>query len=309
MFDVIKQPSVILYICGMRFILFFSLFLGLNAFGQSSCSTAVYLKKNKMDVEPQSNEVWYKFRAKGNLLHFKGRLVGSDSLFQYEIYPFSTCEKVEKGNVMPLRSVVKGNAILTQEIWEKFMEDGVCICETCLQKMNTKLKQNLRVKQGEFYLLRVLSEGAPFSFDLTFHDVDSLNPIQFSIDSITPQEMEVGMVYQLKEIFFIPATPNYLPKSLPELKRLEVFLKKYEVLKVQVRGHVNGPAQTKPSFYQSLSDERAQTIKKFLVENGVKEDRVDARGMSNFQMRYPSPKNAFEAAENRRVEIVLTAVE
>ena len=233
----------------------------------------------------------------------------SDSLFQYEIYPFSDCEKIDSERVLPLRSVRKNSVKITQEIWEKFIEDGICICKSCLTKINTNTKKGLKIKQGDFYLLRVLSNGVSSNFKMSYSDVDSLNPMQFSIDSIPVEEIEIGMVYQLKEIFFIPATPNYLPKSLPELKRLGDFLKNHEVLRVQVRGHVNGPAQTKPEFYQSLSNERADAIKKFLVENGVQEGRVNAKGLSNFQMRYPSPKNAFEAEENRRVEIVITAVE
>ena len=56
-------------------------------------------------------------------------------------------------------------------------------------------------------------------------------------------------------------------------------------------------------------DKAIQVIKEFLVENGVAEHRVDAKGMSNFQMRYPSPKDSFQAKENRRVEIVILAVE
>lgn len=293
----------------MRVLFFLCLCIGLNSFGQSKCSDAIFLKKNEMNVKQGFNEVWYKFRAKGNLLDFRGELVKSDSLFQYEIYSFSDCKKIGSEKVSPIRSVVKNSVIITQEIWENFIEDGICICKTCLTKIKTNSKKHLRIKQGDFYFLKVLSFGAPFNFKMSYSDVDSLNPIQFSIDSIPLEEIEVGMVYQLKEIFFIPATPNYLPKSLPELKKLGGFLKNHEVLRVQVRGHVNGPAQTKPEFYQSLSNERADAIKKFLVENGVREGRVNAKGMSNFQMRYPSPKNAFEAEENRRVEIVITAVE
>lgn len=285
------------------------LLIGSNLFGQSTCSSAVFLKKNEVRVKQPGNEVWYKFRAKGNLLDFKGELEKSDSLFQYEIYPYTDCENIVSQRIIPFRSVVKNSDIVTQEIWGEFIEDGICICPTCLKKNKTNFKKNLKIEQGEFYLLRVISGGESFNFNMSYYDVDSLNPIQFTIDSIPVEEIEVGMVYQLREIFFIPATPNYLPKSLPELNRLGDFLKKHEVLRVQVRGHVNGPAQTKPDFYQSLSDERAQAIQKFLVENGVKEDRVDAKGMSNFQMRYPSPKIAFEAEENRRVEIVITAVE
>lgn len=276
---------------------------------QLNCDNAAYLKKSKVINKQASKEAWYKFRAKGNLLEFKGELFKSDSLFEYEIYPFDDCKKIKSGYVTPLRSVTKNGGGLTEEIWQKVIDEGICACGSCLAKLEADFKKGLKVKQGEFYLLRVISNEEPFQFQLSFNDVDSLNPIQFSIDSIPVEEIEIGMVYQLKEIFFIPATPNYLPKSIPELEKLEKFLNKHEVINVEVRGHVNGPAQTKPEFYLSLSIARAEAIKSFLVKNGVAPKRIDAKGMSNWQMRYPSPKNVFEAGENRRVEIVITAVE
>lgn len=284
---------------------FYSFFL--NA--QLNCDNASSLKKEQIKVAQSMNEVWYKFRAKGGLLDFKGELAKSDSLFEYEIYPFTDCYKIKSGFVTPLRSVTKNGGGLTEELWEKVIEEGICACGTCLEKLEADLKKGLKVKQGDFYLLRVIANEEPFEFKMTYSEIDTLNPIQFSIDSIPIEEVEIGMVYQLKEIFFIPATPNYLPKSIPELEKLEGFLKKHQVLKVEVRGHVNGPAQTKPEFYLSLSIARAEAIKKFLVENGVEANRIDAKGMSNWQMRYPSPKNVFEAGENRRVEIVITATE
>ena len=288
---------------------FLVVFVANTSVAQLNCDNSSFLRKEKVKVSQSTKEVWYKFRAKGNLLDFTGSLTKSDSLFEYEIYSFADCYKINSGFVTPLRSVTKNGGGLTEELWQKVIDEGICACGTCLEKLEADLKKGVKVKQGEFYLLRVLANEGPFEFNMDFKQVDTLNPIQFSIDSIPVEEIEVGMVYQLKEIFFIPATPNYLPTSIPELEKLEAFLKKHKVLNVEVRGHVNGPAQTKPEFYLSLSIARAEAIKKFLVENGVEENRIDAKGMSNWQMRYPSPKNAFEAGENRRVEIVITAVE
>lgn len=294
----------------MKSCFFFTLIFSSSlVFGQLGCHSLTYLKKNILHVQNSTQESWYKFRAKGAALDFVGTFENQDSLLEYEIYPFVNCQRIKSGGVMPLRSVFKSSKLITKEIWNKVVDDGVCPCPSCLSKIEIDQKKSLRLKQGEFYLLKVLSRGKSFHLKFNFNDFDTLNPIQFSLDSIPFEEIEVGMVYQLKEIFFIPKTADYLDKSIPELKKLELFLKKYDVLKVQVRGHVNGPAQIKPSFYQSLSDLRAKAIKDFLVKNGVDGKRVDAKGMSNFQMRYPSPKNAYQATQNRRVEIVILAVE
>ncbi len=303
-----KQVHIVTY--RMKYCLLPSLiFFSSLSFGQSGCDSLEYLRERTVNVQNSNIESWYKFRAKGDALDVVGAFKNQDSLFEYQIYPFTNCKKIKSGAVIPLRSVLKNSDLITREVWQKVIEDGICSCPSCLSKIEIDQKKSLQLKQGELYLLKVFSRNKPFQFTLSFNDSDTLNPIQFSIDSIPFEEIEVGMVYQLKDIFFIPKTPIYLSKSIPELKKLELFLKKHDVLKVQVRGHVNGPAQIKPSFYQSLSDQRAQAIKEFLVKNGVDDNRVDAKGMSNFQMRYPSPKNAYQATQNRRVEIVILAVE
>ena len=289
------------------FLSVFMLFFSFSLFSQTTCNSAQFIREVSVSESNSSNVNWYKFRAKGNILDFTGNLK-SDSLFEYEIFPFTSCNQIINGHTIPVRSVKKGVALLTEELWERVVEEGVCICGTCLSNIKSDNKKALKVKQGEFYLLKVYGGITAFEFNLTYSDIDSLNPIQFSLDSLSINEVEVGMVYQLKEIFFIPATAQYLAKSIKELERLKQFLLNHEVLKVQVRGHVNGPAQTKPEFYQELSDARAKAIKQFLVGNGVGEERVDEKGMSNFQMRYSSPKTAFEAGENRRVEIIITAI-
>tara|TARA_B100000674_G_scaffold331357_1_gene276749 strand:- start:6012 stop:6914 length:903 start_codon:yes stop_codon:yes gene_type:complete len=291
------------------YFLVISTFISSLLYGQLNCESYEYLKKQSVNVQNPGKETWFKFRSKGALLDFAGNSEHKDSLFEYEIYPFSDCIKIQLGDVSPIRSVLKKSNLVTEEIWTRVIEEGICACPSCLSKIDVDYKKPLRLKQGEFYLLKVLSYGKSFGMTLNFREIDTLNPIRFSIDSIPFEEIEIGMVYQLREMFFVPAKAKYLEKSIPELKKLELFLKKHKVLKVQVRGHVNGPAQTAPLFYQSLSDERALAIKQFLVENGVDAKRVDAKGMSNFQMRYPSPKDSFQAKENRRVEIVILAIE
>jgi hypothetical protein len=274
---------------------------------QNSCSTAEFIRETKIKSTTTPGESWYKFRSKGALLTFKGQL-GNDSLLEYEIYADGNCDQITPGYITPLRSTVKGFEAMTDELWEMVVNEGRCVCGTCLSKINLNYNRALKVNQGNLYLLKIISHGKPFTFELKYDKVDKLNPIQFDMDSVDLSLIEVGMVYQMKELFFIPATPNFLRRSFAELDRLKLFLAKNEVLKVEVRGHVNGPMQANLEFYQQLSDDRATAVKNFLVHNGVKEDRISIRGMSNKEMRYASPKNEFEAIENRRVEIVITTV-
>lgn len=286
---------------------FFLLLIIGSVEAQNNCASAEFIRETNIESSSGLNESWYKFRAKGDLLTFTGQLK-SDSLLEYEIFEDGNCEQITAGYIDPKRSTVKGFNAMTDELWEMVVRDGRCVCGTCLSRINLFFNKALKVKQGEIYLLRVVSRGAPFKFELKYDKIDQLNPIQFNMDSVDLNMIEVGMVYQMKELFFIPATPEFLKRSYGELKRLKQFLAKNTVLKVEVRGHVNGPMQTNPEFYQLLSDQRAAAVKAFLVENGVEKARIATKGMANKEMRYASPKNEFEAIENRRVEIVITTV-
>ena len=285
---------------------FFLFFVGYIK-AQDICSSARFIRETNVKSNSVSEELWYKFRAKGALLAFTGKL-DSDSLLEYEIYNDGDCEQINLGYITPLRSTVKGFEAMTDELWEMVVNDGRCFCATCLSKININYNRALKVKQGNLYLLKIVSKGKSFNFNFKYYEIDNLNPIQFNIDSVDLSLIEVGMVYQMKKLFFIPATPNFLKRSFAELENLKLFLAKNEVLKVEVRGHVNGPMQANLEFYQQLSDDRASAVKNFLIENGVDADRISTRGMSNKEMRYTSPKNEFEAIENRRVEIVITTV-
>lgn len=291
----------------IRFLLFFTFVFG-SLWSQNTCETAQFFKGNSVKVVQSETETWYRFRAKGRLLKFVGKLVGSDSALQYEIYEDGDCKEIDLGFSQPLRSTLHDFDGISQEMWKMVEDYGWCVCSTCFSRIVLDYTKGVSVEQGKMYLLRIVSDKAGFNFELTFEDVDKLYPIQFDIDHIDVSQIEEGMVYQMKQLFFIPGQSEYLKSSLPELERIKAFLQKNKVLHVEVRGHVNGPANNKPVLYQELSDERAKAVRDFLVENGVDASRINIRGMSNKEMRYLSPKNEMEAIENRRVEIVITAV-
>lgn len=288
----------------------FLLFIGLSVqtLGQNSCSTAQFIRDNNISVNKSGQENWYRFRAKGALLKIKGQLAKADSTLEYAIYKDGDCSKIITGTTEAKRSTIKGYYAMTEELWEKVIDDGICACATCLSKLKVDVNKALKVKQGDMYLLRVVAKGKPFEFSLEFDGIDEVNPIQFDMKNADVSTLEAGMVYQMKELFFVPAKYIFLETSYPELNQLKEFLAKNKVLHVEVRGHVNGPANNNPEFYQELSDNRAKAVRDFLVKNGVEKKRVNIKGMSNTQMRFPSPISEKEAIENRRVEIVITAV-
>ena len=89
-----------------------------------------------------------------------------------------------------------------------------------------------------------------------------------------------------------------LEKSLNELL---LVMKQNPSLSIRVDGHVNGCESI--IDVNKLSADRANTVKEFLVSNGIESDRIKTQGFGCSKMLYPDSKNEFEQALNRRVEV------
>ena len=90
-------------------------------------------------------------------------------------------------------------------------------------------------------------------------------------------------------------------ESKPTLDNIAAVLKKNSDWKMTVEGHTDNVGGE--SFNQNLSEKRAASVKKYLTENGINENRLKAVG---FGMTKPIAENDSEAgrAQNRRVELV-----
>jgi outer membrane protein OmpA-like peptidoglycan-associated protein len=86
------------------------------------------------------------------------------------------------------------------------------------------------------------------------------------------------------------------------IKQLSETLQEDKELKVKITGHTDnkGPAK----FNEKLSLKRAETVKSFLLKNGISIERQNAEGKG---MSAPITENETETGrrKNRRVEILL----
>lgn len=118
-------------------------------------------------------------------------------------------------------------------------------------------------------------------------------------------KLSAGKKLLLQDIKFYQDSDELLPIAMPALKRLLDFLAVNDEVKIQIQGHVNAPGVENSNKIQKLSDDRAKAVKKFLKNNGISVERLEAIGFGNTQMTYEKPKNAEEEEANRRVEILI----
>jgi outer membrane protein OmpA-like peptidoglycan-associated protein len=106
-----------------------------------------------------------------------------------------------------------------------------------------------------------------------------------------------------EKVFFATAKSTILPKSFPLLTQIANVLKDHpEIGKIRVEGHTDNRGQH--DYNVKLSQDRAASVKQFLVEKGVAADRLDARGFGPDQ---PADTNVTDKGRenNRRVEFMV----
>ncbi|HVZ96479.1 MAG TPA: OmpA family protein [Chitinophagaceae bacterium] len=105
-----------------------------------------------------------------------------------------------------------------------------------------------------------------------------------------------------KNIYFATGSSKLLAKSFPSLKEVVQILKDNPTYKINIDGYTDNTGT--PEKNQVLSENRANSVKDYLVKNGVDESKITATGHGQDDP-VADNKTAAGRAKNRRVEMKL----
>lgn len=111
--------------------------------------------------------------------------------------------------------------------------------------------------------------------------------------------IEEGESILLNNVFFEQGKPILKPQSFPELDRLALILVENPTIKIEIQGHTDNVGDK--GALQSLSDNRVIAVKEYLVQHGIKKDRVSGRGFGSTKPIAPNDSEE-NRQRNRRVE-------
>lgn len=119
---------------------------------------------------------------------------------------------------------------------------------------------------------------------------------------VAMQPIVVGNVTRVDNLFFDTDKDRILAKSYAVIEHLYDFLKQNPKVKIEIVGHTDNVGQEKHN--QDLSERRAASLKRALVDKGIAESRISTHGEGSSK---PVASNATEEgrAQNRRVEVVI----
>lgn len=109
-----------------------------------------------------------------------------------------------------------------------------------------------------------------------------------------------GQTIVLNNVFFDTDKYNLKQESRAELNKLVDFMNNNPGITIEIGGHTDN--QGSAAHNQQLSENRAQSVMQYLVDNGISAERLSAKG---YGQDHPVAGNDTEAgrAENRRTEV------
>ena len=112
-----------------------------------------------------------------------------------------------------------------------------------------------------------------------------------------------GLVVNMGDVLFDTAKYNLRPPAREALAKLSGIVLAYPGLRLTVEGHTDSTGT--PAFNQKLSEQRAMTVRDYLVQQGVDMNSVTAAGLSE-GMPIADNSTAAGRQKNRRVEIIVS---
>jgi outer membrane protein OmpA-like peptidoglycan-associated protein len=118
------------------------------------------------------------------------------------------------------------------------------------------------------------------------------------------EPVDVGESVVLPHIYFDFNKATLKPESFPELGKVVKLMVKYPSLKIEISGHTDSVGTDAANM--KLSQDRAASVVKYLMDKGVSKSRLNAKGYGKSR---PIESNATEEgrAMNRRIEFTVLA--
>ena len=194
-----------------------------------------------------------------------------------------------------------GNPVAAYITYER-LKDGTGAGEANTDRVTGKYQVVLPI--GENYSFRAEAPGYIAVSDRI--DLGKAKPGEVFVRDLLLVPIKPGAKIRLNNIFFEFAKATLLPESMVELDRLVGILNQYPGMVIEVAGHTDNVGGDASNL--KLSQDRAGSVMKYLLDHGVAAARLQARGYGESAPVVPNDTDEHRQL-NRRVEFVILRIE
>ncbi|MCK9480618.1 MAG: OmpA family protein [Bacteroidia bacterium] len=240
-------------------------------------------------------DAYYSIDASGKYAYMAS---SENSVGLTDIVRITLKEDVQPDPVVLIRGKVlneKTNEPIGATIVYNGIEDGV---NYGVARTNPKTGEyKVVLPYGKNYDITASAAGfIGVSENLDFRKVGDYQEIEKNLYLVP---IEVGATVRLNNIFFEFGSANLQSESFTELDRVVKFMQDNQTVKIELSGHTDNVGSDASN--NKLSQDRVNSVKKYLVDKGINESRMTAKGYGKTK---PVATNDTEEGrqQNRRVE-------
>jgi len=255
-------------------------------------------------INTKQNDLSFVVNTQGTRAYFASNKlngIGGWDIYSIDLYPEARPEKVflVKGQLIDDEGLAITEAKLeVRNIRTQEKSEGVVDAETGNYAVAVTVEEE---KKDDNYLLVVQKEDYSFTSALIEPDEEIFEqPVKIDFE-IKP--IEVGKAVELKDIYYATAAYSINQKSLAVLDGFIEFLNTNPNVKIEIRGHTDAIGSYQTNI--TLSNKRAKSVYDYLIDNGIKSERLKYRGYGP-DMPIASNETEYGRGKNRRTEFFIT---
>lgn len=150
----------------------------------------------------------------------------------------------------------------------------------------------------EIYDIRIQSIGDEIEYNTL--EIPAVKPGEFFEEAELVIEYDPGTVFSFTNLQFETGKSDLKTNSYAHLKNLVEIMKRKKDLKIQISGHTDSDGEVNAN--QVLSQKRAESVKAYLISQGIDANRIIAKGFG--ESKPIADNNTPQGkAQNRRTEI------
>ncbi len=171
------------------------------------------------------------------------------------------------------------------------------------------LEQGMRLGtlQGEKLTIAQLEDGSTTVSGGTVltSDIEGIDGIIHVIDTVLipgtiQTEIELNQIVYFDPILFAVGSPYLADSSQPILEEIAEILINNPEGNLEIQGHTDTDGGEEVNL--TLSQDRADTVREFLIAQGVEPERISAVGYGETMLKVDPEETAEDRAANRRIE-------
>lgn len=163
---------------------------------------------------------------------------------------------------------------------------------------NSNGKFEIRIPGPDTYFIKI--KGVGMEQDYQKFTIPKLKPNQMYGDFEMTIKFEPPRLFTLDNVFFDTGKATLRPESVKELTELQEYLELKPEIRVEIAGHTDNVGSDESNL--TLSQNRAESVKRWLVSKGIKSSRIVAKGYGETKPR-ASNETDEGRQKNRRTEV------